>query len=181
MQASVAMDAPLGLWTYADDLDDAPTREYVIHRAIVSELEDVPDIVAIELGGREAALAALLELAAADEAREDDTPTRELTVRRFRANDFDVEQLEALAALELGDDDIVIDYREAAWQHHGAVDLSTAIARVLDSAAAMREAASPWTERPAHARDARSWTAARWTVVAAVVLVLEIVAFAALV
>ncbi len=181
MQASVAMDAPLGFWSYDDDLDDAPTREWVIHRAHLSERADEPDIVAIELGGREAALAALSELAEADELRDEETPTRELTVGRFRACDFDLEQIEALAAIELGDDDIVLDYREPAWRQDASVDLATAIARVLDSAAAMREVTSPWAAPPKQDTRPASAAAKHWTLAALAVLLVEMLVLAAIV
>ena len=66
-----------------------------------------PMIVAKEICGAEAAVAALTELAAADAQRaldEEDPPTREFVVPKLARGDFDPSLLDALAALELGDD-----------------------------------------------------------------------------
>jgi len=114
MQSSAAFNASLGLWPVVhDDCDDeAPTREFVVHRATIGELDDEPDVFAFELNRREAASAALMELYASDLARDDGPPTIEFVVPRYTALHFSQEQLDALLALEANDDELAIDFAE---------------------------------------------------------------------
>lgn len=69
-----------------------------------------PTIVASELRGREAASTALEELAAADGWDDRDDPvTQERVVRAYTHDDFDDALIDALIALERGEDTIVFD------------------------------------------------------------------------
>lgn len=74
---------------------------------------DDPIVETTELTGAEAALAALIELQVADleraAAEDEETITREWVVPRYRYADFDPSLLEALLALERGDDEIFVD------------------------------------------------------------------------
>lgn len=79
--------------------------------AVNAAAQDVdPIVMSRELSGREAARAALVELAEGDALDEHDEPiTREYRVPRYTHDDFDPSLIDALVALESESDDIVFD------------------------------------------------------------------------
>jgi hypothetical protein len=175
VQASVALRSTRAHpWWLDDDEDDSPTLEFVVHHADLAEDdEQAPALFAFELNRREAALTALMELAASDARADDDPATRELLVPRFTPADFDASQIDALLALDakfdLGEHDIEIE----------AIDLE------IDESPpprAVRRAPSRSTRIPTWdavalataPTTAAEWSGSTWVAVAALVFAVEV-------
>ena len=181
MQASAALQptqAPRWWLHDDDDDDDAPTLEFVVHHVDLAEDdEQAPALFAFELDRREAALTALMELAAADARADDDPETREFIVPQFSSADFDESQIEALLALDV---DNRFDVAQADFEiEEIEIDIDESPPAPAVSAAsesvmlAARAAAGPGMAiAPAQGVE---WTHSTWMAVAALVFAVEVV------